>query len=473
MIINLSKMKKAHIVILMLLVLTFKEAAAQQAIDHSSAESDSSSILHAFKNGRIHGHFRYFFMATQNRGSLQDYYANAIGGGIKYETALFHGFQFGVGGFFIYNIGSSNLSVPDPTTGSMNRYELGLFDIENPGNKNDIDRLEELYLKYKIGESTIVFGKQLPDMPFINMQDGRMRPTEVEGAVTTINDIKNTTITAAWLYKISPRSTVEWYSVGESIGVYPQGISPDGKPSSYRGQLESKGVGVLGIKRKISERFTAEVWNQYVDNIFNTSMIQFDVNHPIKSSTKLNAGLQLYRQDAIAHGGNEDPEKTYFKKGSKSFAYSLMTGLKSKKWDGSLNYTRITKSGRYLMPREWGKDPFYTFLPRERNEGTGDLDAVVIKLGYNFPKAHLRSTLGYGHYYLPDVRNAELNKYAIPSYRQLNATVKYDFQKLFEGMDVQFIYVGKILAGEDYGNDKYVINKVALSHFNLIINYNF
>ena len=107
-------------------------------------QEDTTSILHAFKKGKVHGHFRYFFMATDNASGLTDYYANAAGGGIKYETAPFKKFQLGISGFFAFNIGSSNLAMPDAKTNQLNRYEIGLFDIEDPDNKKDIDRLEEL-----------------------------------------------------------------------------------------------------------------------------------------------------------------------------------------------------------------------------------------------------------------------------------------------------------------------------------------
>ena len=49
-------------------------------------QEDTTSILQAFKKGKMHGHFRYFFMATDNASGLTDYYANAAGGGLKYET---------------------------------------------------------------------------------------------------------------------------------------------------------------------------------------------------------------------------------------------------------------------------------------------------------------------------------------------------------------------------------------------------
>jgi hypothetical protein len=101
---------------------------------------DSNSLFYAFKAGEVNGHFRYFFSNTINNGVLTDYYANAVGGGLRYETAKFHGFQFAVSGFYFFNLYSSDLQNVDSLSGQANRYEIGLFDMENPSNKKDLDR---------------------------------------------------------------------------------------------------------------------------------------------------------------------------------------------------------------------------------------------------------------------------------------------------------------------------------------------
>lgn len=434
---------------------------------------DTTSLLHAFKKGQIHGHFRYYFMATDNKAGLSDYYANAIGGGIKYETAPFKRFQFGVSGFFVFNIGSSDLARPDPKTNQLNRYELGLFDVEDPTNRRDIDRLEELYLKYSWKQSHITFGKQLINTPFINLQDGRMRPTEVGGLYGEINDIKNTKIEGGYLYEMSPRSTVEWYKVGESIGLYPQGVNPDGTKSDHGGNLESKGIGILGVSYKFGKNLSAKVCNVYVDNIFNSVLLQADYSYPLNDKSKLIAGLQYVRQDAVKDGGNEDASKTYFTRGSFSQTFGAKFGWENKRWQTSLNYNRITADGRYLMPREWGRDPFFTFLPRERNDGLGDVHAIVFKAGYSIPKLRLKTQAAFGHFDLPQVTNFALNKYGVPSYTQLNIDVRHEFEGFMKGLEAQLLYIYKGQSGNSYGNDKYVINKVSMGLWNFVLNYHF
>ena len=435
--------------------------------------SDTTSILHAFKAGSFHGHFRYFFMSTQNQQGLTDYYANAAGGGIRYETAKFHGFQMAVSGFYIFNIGSSDFTKPDSATGQYNRYETALFDVTDPANKKDLDRLEEFYLKYNYKNSSIVFGRQLINTPFINLQDGRMRPTGVEGIWAEVNEIKKTKIEGGWLFAISPRATVKWYDVGKSIGVYTGGVNVDGTKSLYSNNIESKGVVVLGITTNINKNIKLQGWNMFTQNVFNTALLQADINFPMKDDAALFAAAQFVRQDAVNDGGNVNPSKTYFTKGQKSITFGGKFGWKNKRWETSINYNRITSDGRYLVPREWGREPFFTFMPRERNDGFGNVHAIMAKVNYNIPKARVKTSLAAGYYKLPNVKNYRLNKYGLPSYTQVNADVRYSFVGMMKGLETQLLIVGKIGDGETYNNKKFEFNKVDMLTYNFVLNYHF
>lgn len=452
-----------------------QEVSERPAIwkDDSTGRKDTSSLLGALRNGKIHAHFRYFFMATDNAAGLSGYYAHAMGGGLRYETGSFRGFQVGISGFFIYNVGSSDLTRPDPATGQLNRYEIGLFDITNPSNKRDINRLEELFVKYSWKASTARYGKQLLNTPFINLQDGRMRPTEVSGLWIDFNQVKGLRLEGGFLNRISPRSTVRWYSIGESIGLYPSGVNPEGLPSGYKGNLESPGIGMLGATWNAGKNLKVQLWDLTALSLFHTVMIQGDYQWAYTEREKVLAGIQYVRQDALGNGGNADPSMTYFPQGGHSNSISARLGWENKQWEAGVAYTRITKDGRFLVPREWGRDPFYTFMPRERNEGFGDVHAIVVKAATRIPATSFRLELGLGHFSLPDVTNTQLNKYGVPSYNQLNAGMRYAFPGFLEGLDAQLLYVYKQKAGESYNNNKYIINKVDMGLWNLVFNYRF
>lgn len=431
------------------------------------------TLREAFQKGHFQGSFRSYFMATDNARELQDYHALAAGGGLHYQSAPFHGFQFGLGGVFHYNLTSSDLEKRDSATGASNRYEVGLFDITDPGNRTDLDRMEEFWLRYEGKKSRITLGQQVLQTPFINPQDGRMRPTLVSGVWGETTAAKNWKIQGGWLWGVSPRSTVKWYSVGESIGIYPKGLNPDGTASGYPENLESKGVGILGISRQFGSRLQVQVWDQYVENIFNTALAQADYTQPLRNGHKILAGLQWTHQDALSSGGHEDQTRTYFPRGAQSNVLSAQAGWQRNGWQALLAWTHTTGDGRFLNPREWGREPFYTFMPRERIEGSGDVQALTGRAIWQSDSKKWRLEAAYGRFRLPDVKNVSLNKYGFPSFEQFNFDARYTFGGALKGLRAQLLVVWKGRLGEVYGNDKYVINKVDMTLYNLVLNYTY
>lgn len=434
---------------------------------------DTNSILYAFKNGRTNGHVRYFFMQTNNAKGLSDYHAHAMGGGIKFETASFKGFQLGISGFFTYNIGSSDLSVPDTKTNQANRYEIGLFDQTNAKNTSDIDRLEELFLKYNFKKTSITLGNQLLNSPFINLQDGRMRPTVVNGIWSETNWKGKTKIEGGLINKISPRGTVEWYSVEESLGIYSSGLNTDGTRSNYFGNTKTKGIAMVGITNNSFKHMSLKWWNLYTENIFNAMLLQADLNKPLSSGGAMMLGAQFIHINRVGNGGHQDGSKRYMQQSS-AITFGGTLGWENKAWKTSINFNRITKKGRYLMPREWGRDPFYTFMSRERNEGHSDVHAYVAKLGYNIPGTLFKATAAYGYFDLPAINNYPASKYGMPSYHQFNLDLRYDFKRgLLNGLGMQLLYVYKSNASSDLVPERNIINRVNMQQWNLVMNYNF
>lgn len=432
---------------------------------------DSVCLQDCFLKAHWEAHSRSFFMSTINEGNLKDDYALATGAGIGLLTQPIYGFQIGVSGFFIYNLHSSDLHVPDSITGQMNRYELGLFDIENPKNKHDLDRLEDLYLKYNFSKSAITVGKMHINTPFINLQDGRMRPTIVEGAWLNIHESEKFGINGGWIWDVSPRSTVRWFSLGESMGVNPMGVNTDGSRSDYKEHIHTSGMAIANVYYNPTKKLKINLWNSYLDNVMNSALIELNTYQKLNETQQVYQGLIFMHQNAINHGGNADQRKTYINSGAQSNIISAQFGIRGKRNNTSVNYTHITGDGRYLMPREWGKDPFYTFLPRERNEGFGNVHAIVIKTSQSMFQNKFKTGIGYGYYLLPDVKNYRLNKYGLPSYHQLNIDASYNFEKFLKGMEIRFLAVYKLNQGETYNNPKYIYNKVNVLNLNLIIDF--
>lgn len=464
-----------HLFITLILLSATAELFAQiRATPADTSERrQAGNLRETFQKGHFHGGFRSYFMATDNARQLQDYYALAGGGSLHYQTAAFHGFRFGLGGVFHYNLASTDLGKRDPATNAANRYEIGLFDITDPSNRSDLDRMEDFWLRYEWKKAQVTLGQQAIQTPFINPQDGRMRPTLVTGLWGETNDLKHWKMEGGWIWRVSPRSTVKWYSVGHSIGIYPKGLNPDGTASGYPENLESKGAALLGITRRFGPRLQLQIWDQYVEHIFNTALAQVDYTHPLRNGHKALVGLQWTNQNALAAGGHEDQTRTYFPRGARSNVVSAQAGWQHNGWQALAAWTHTTGDGRFLNPREWGREPFYTFMPRERIEGSGDVQAVTGRISWQPADKKWRLEAAYGRFYLPDVKNVSLNKYGFPSYEQFNFDARYTFGGALKGLRAQLLVVWKGRLGETYGNDKFVINKVDMTLYNLVLNYTY
>ena len=125
------------------------------------------------------------------------------------------------------------------------------------------------------------------------------------------------------------------------------------------------------------------------------------------------------------------------------------------------------------MPREWGIEPFYTFMPRERNEGLGGVDAWTVNNYFALKNDRWKLTASYGKYYLPRTTDFRLNKYGLPSYQQINFSGSYNCKGFFENMSLQILIAWKGKVGKDTVELKNIINRVNMVNSSLIINYSF
>jgi hypothetical protein len=442
-------------------------------IDKYCVQHDSlKDILHNI--GTFEGHIRSFFMSTINHADYPDYYALGLGGGLGYYSPIIKGFQVGMSGFIIYNLASSHLGPAPPYS---NRYEVGLFDLTNPDNHEDLDRLEDLYVRYyltKSNESFLQVGKFHLKTPLINLQDGRMRPNLQEGAWAEWNEAKKIKVKGGWLWRTSPRSTIHWYDIGQSL-VYPNGRAVNGERAAYTNFTKSNYILIGNVTIRPLNELDAQVWNYYVDQLFNMSFTKVEYKRKVGARTVM-AGIQYAWQKSI-YSDTLSVENQYINSNAQSHTFSSRVAVANpqngNEW--SVNYTRITKHGRYLFPREWGIEPFYTFMQRERNEGAGDVHALMLQHTRFLDKQkHLELMMAGGSYWLPSVENAALNKYALPSYYQLNARARYKFQGFFKGLQGELLYVYK-------GNMSKLTeptpaafhNKVDMHHLSVVLDYYF
>lgn len=455
---------KYRYLIFHIIILSFFQILSAQ---HPEPTVDKpSNLLDIFTKGHLNGHFRNYIMGTLNDGELKDYYADALGGAIRYETAEFHGFHLGVAGIFTYKTFSSDLNEPDPITGEISKWEHELFDILDFDNFNDLDRLEELYIQYRFSQGTVTFGKlEVEDTPLLNRSDGRMKPFVFKGLWLNYT-LDNTQIfRLAWLDRISPRSTVEWFDFNEGIGLVDNGYQPDGSLADYRDHLESKGLAFLGYHKQIGD-LNLNFYQWYIHNLGYTGWMEMEYN-----KKQWAMGLQYTLQFPDSFQKELEYERRYVQPGENGQVLSGRVTWTGGTWEMKAAYSRALASGRFLFPRELGRDHFYTSLSRSRLEGFGDTDVLTFMADYKLPNQDLIAGLALTEVWGPERDAFQFNKYNLDSYWQLNSHLEYQFRNFLEGLRLNLLYIYKQNREED--SPEAIFNRSNYHQFNLVANFDF
>ena len=445
-----------------LLTLSGLRAWAEPASDSARF----ASLNQYFAASTYSFHSRSYFMGTANRGLLKDDFTLAQGGDLGIQTPWLHGLRFNLSGYFIYNLASSDLARPDSISGGFNRYEAGQYDLANRGTTRGLERVEQLNAEFQRRGFHAQLGRFQRETPFFNAQDGRMRPTLEEG-LWLRQSLGGWTLRGASVWSISPRSTVDWYPVAQSVGIYSRGVRADGSPGAYILSDADQALYVAGAQGPLAKNLTLEAWTMAFPNVMHSHTAQFEYR---LGGAKFR--LMGLAQGRLGTGGNAQEVLTYIPEGHQAYAVSSNASLPlPRKRYAALSYTRITGHGQYLMPREWGRDPFYTFMSRERNEGLGDVHAAALMIGSIRKRGSHEINVGF--YDLPEPGNYRLNKYGMPSYWQVNVAGRMRPQKAFDGLTLRYLVMYKGALGPHNLSLAQQYNKIGVWHLSLSADYAF
>lgn len=414
-------------------------------------------------------HFRTFWMSTSYPNEFKDDYS--FGASLSLGVKMAYGSRWSLESSYrgFMDIWSSDIWEKSPITGRSNRYEIGLYDLQNPGDRV-FGSFEKLNLRFTSKLWKVALGRMDINTPWVNPQDGRLSPTLMEGASVSFHPQEKWTISAWYIDRLRVRGTSKWSNPGESVGIFPVARDPFGMPSQYFGNTTSKRITIVQLTRTTAQGKLSLSQTQ-AHNISSTFWTEW--THRWKAEKEKGSwisGIQVGYQSGMGEGGNEDPALRYKDPKDKNWLLSTRLGFESKRWKTHLNFTKTGGKGRWLNPREWGKDPWFTFIPRERNEGYENFESLVFYLAYDLPKSNLTF---YGHAginWLPDITDAAANKYAFPSYRQVNLGFRWQ-AKRWEKLDFHLLVMNKEAINSLALTPAQQYNKVGMIHVNGILNW--
>ncbi len=449
-------------------------------------------VLHAAEG--VSGQLRLFSMAEENQDPLLDYHGTAVGGKLLYQTPDWNG-VYGAVGFYTTHFVTDNVSTQRTealASGRGSRYVVGLVDSVDP-DANSVTNIGEAYLRLQSADGSVSIGRMKLETPFINAQDGRMIPTFEQGIWGTKEIGNGWQVQGGYINGFWNRNTPEWKSVEDSLGYgYEMGYASldNTVKSDYYGNTVSRGVVVANVRYQHPGGFRADVWDYYVDNIFNLGYVELSGRQKI-GKVDIGAGVQLFHQYEVGEGGNgednvadatdQQKAKSYFQQGEKSTTYGAKLTARYADSVIGLAYNATTDQGRFLFPREWGKEPLYTFQKRERSEGSGNCEAWLATVEHDFSAQGVQGfalMAGYGEYRKSDPREWRYNKYGTPGYAQWNVDLFYRFAGPLKGLRAEYLMARKVARAETSqipgpAEYNFVFRKNGMTLHNFILTYDF
>lgn len=433
--------------------------------------SDSLSLREALRKGHQDIQIRNHFMATEHLNEVSDYYTNAVGISLKYETAPWHGLQWAGKANVVFEAFSNGLNALDPITGKGAKWEAELYDFRNRDWKQLVMRWEELYLKYNWRKSYLRVGKQeINEGPLFLNRDGRMKFFLYDGAWAKIKEWDRHLFTLGWIWGAAPRGLTQWYSINDVIGLQNNGVLEGGEPADYRYKANSSGIYVFNYQYKLDKTLKIQFWNYYFDDLINTAWFQVDYR-----PESWIFGLQYVHQMAGRRQYDLEYNEQYYHPGEETHVLNARLGYQLGAVEVSANYLEVFEGGRFLFPRELGRENFYVSTPRNWVDGFGDVQIYDVSARYYNKKGKYwdRIDLRFQYVDAPNITDYKNNKYKNPSVYQTTLDVRLKFENWWDGSDLRVLVVWKH-SPDTFG---YTLSqsfyKTDLLHYKFIFNYNF
>ncbi|MEA1880731.1 MAG: OprD family outer membrane porin [Campylobacterota bacterium] len=145
----------------------------------------TGSFSEALKNGTFTANLRAFYFDRsfdEDNTGIPNATALTAGGIIKYESAAYNGFKFGLAHYSSTRLGSTFTREEGKGTSILGR------------DGEDLAFLGEAYLQYDLGNTMFKVGRQQLSTPLIQNHDLRILPTVYEAAIIRNTDIPNTMV---------------------------------------------------------------------------------------------------------------------------------------------------------------------------------------------------------------------------------------------------------------------------------------
>jgi hypothetical protein len=300
-----------------------------------------------------------------------------------------------------------------------------------------------LYIQYKYKSVLARVGKlDINQGPLFLKRDGRMNPFLYQGLWIDVFQKFNTNFHFGWINGVSPRGSINWFTLENAIGLNNNGIVPDGQKANYYQQTPIKGIGVVGIDKKFGTHLNVKLWNYFYHRIMNTVWIESEYK-----LNNLKLGVQFAHQNPSKFQESLAYNNRYIQPDERANVVSTQVGYVINNMEFSASYLHSFSGGRFLFPRELGREDFYVSQPRAWIDGFGNSNVYMLRWKYkpSFFK-HSSVDLRLSKIESPGLDHLEFNKYKLRSFYQSTLLIRKKMSGKLDGLSFELLYIARIQA---------------------------
>ncbi len=346
-----------------------------------------------FDDFKLSGYLRSVYVKDDRKGLKIDQSTFGIGGKVAIESNYIWNTKAKLGVYTTQDLGI-NSENPKTIDGCM-------FDV----NKKPYTILGEAFIENRTSNTTFRFGRQEIETPIVDMDDFRIIPNLFEAYRVINNDVPNTTLTFAYITKVSGVDgliSFDFKSVGEqtySSLALNSNLEVDNSEAIFNISKVSGKSSIVMIGSEIDIKPKIRLYNYYVKDILNIFYIDGVYEKSIKDNLSLKIELQDYYVKDI---GKYSDFLTKLGLNGEYNLFGIKTSIKTHNITPSIAYNEfsgdeksVTVYGTYGAYPELASTP-YLSAQDDSVSSIPKSKTTKVAIKFDFLETH-NFTAGYGY----------------------------------------------------------------------------
>lgn len=372
----------------------------------SSVDNISDAFLDGVFYGRLRANtFRWDWKKdnypNDPKSKLMDNKAMGIGGSFIYKTAPISGVSATIG---LYSSQNSSLYREDSTDAGYvksGKDTFSRFNAYSTGNYG-MSVLGVAYLRYDIGKTTLIAGRQMFESVFTKSNDTKMIPNTFDGITATINDIAKTSIQLAYLDKQKLRDHTKAHDViafagGSSPQKYSQNDDAGVNKNLTVDKIgDSNSLIIATVTNKSIKNLKANLSYASVGDVLSNLTFEMHYAIPIMGNFKVIPGLRYMQQfdnlganyDVANLSSKHDGYKQDAKQSLDSSLLAIRLDVKNKAFLARFGYSQIADKADIVAPWRGFPTGGFTRAMAQYN-WFANTKTYMLRAGYDFGKANI------------------------------------------------------------------------------------